>query len=391
VPTAADLAQTDHHIRVLILTDTAINGSGGSERFLRNLLQRLPAQDFKVTVIQLCAEPEIANRLHPTGFGAVESMTFLPVGRVYGRTGRQAFRQLRQMVRDRRFDIIQSQHESADVFNALLPRGSARASRISNRRDTGFLKSPRLRAVSRVLNHRYDQIVAPSQAILDAVVRDEGARLANMRCIPNGVDTNRFQPVDSGQRRMLRRTLGLPEDALLVGCVGSLTIVKRHAGLLDAFAKVCHVSANAHLLLVGDGPLRDTITARVTAPDLAGHVHLLGQSANVHLVLQALDLFVLASETEGLSNAILEAQACGLPVVATRVGGNPEIVNAECGELVAAGEPDELANAMLDLLNDPGKRTRMGEHARQRVVRSHSLDSMVQAYGALYRELADAR
>lgn len=391
MPTAADHAQIAAHIRILILTDTAINGSGGSERFLRNLLQRLPARDFKVTLVQLCAEPEITNQLHPTEFGAVESMTFLPIGSVHGRAGLRALCRLRRMVRDQRFNIIQSQHESADVFNALLPRGPARAARISNRRDTGFLKSQRLRAASRLLNHRYDRIVAPSRAILDAVAHDEGARRAGMRCIPNGVDTERFRPAGAAQRRHRRQEQGYSEDALLVGCVASLTAVKRHADLLDAFAKVCRALPNAHLLLIGDGPLREAIAARAAAPDLAGHVHLLGQSADVHSVLQVLDLFVLASETEGLSNAILEAQACGLPVVATRVGGNPEIVDAQCGGLAAAGAPDELAKAMLDLLHDPDKRARMGEHARRRIVGSHSLDSMAHAYDVLYRELAHAR
>jgi glycosyltransferase involved in cell wall biosynthesis len=247
-----------------------------------------------------------------------------------------------------------------------------------------------LRRLSRFLNRRYDRIVAPSRAILDAVARDEGASPDRMLCIPNGVDTERFRPVDAGQRQVLRKALGFPADALLVGCVGSLTPVKRHADLLDAFAKVLAQSTNTHLLLVGDGPLKDAIATRAAAPDLAGHVHLLGQNADVQHVLQALDLFVLASETEGLSNAILEAMACGLPVVATRVGGNPEVVDAECGELTTAGDADELAETMLGLLHDAGKRARMGECARRRVLANYSLDSMAHAYEALYRELAHA-
>jgi glycosyltransferase involved in cell wall biosynthesis len=390
VPTAADHAQAAKHIRILILTDTAISGSGGSERFLRNLLQRLPARDFKVTLVQLCAEPETVNRLHPTRSGAVESMVFLPIGRVYGRAGLRLVSRLRRMVRDHGFDILQSQHESSDVINALLPRGPAHARRISNRRDTGFLKSPRLRLLSRFLNRRYDRIVAPSRAILDAVTHAEGASPDCMLCIPNGVDTERFRPVGAGQRQVLRQALGFPADALLLGCVGSLTPVKRHADLLDAFAKVLARSTNAHLLLVGDGPLKDATATRAAAPDLAGHVHLLGQNADVQHVLQALDLFVLASETEGLSNAILEAMACGLPVVATRVGGNPEIVDAECGELTAPGDANELAEAMLGMLQDAGKRTRMGECAHQRILANYSLDSMARAYETLYRELAHA-
>jgi glycosyltransferase involved in cell wall biosynthesis len=378
-------------LRILILSDEALTTSGGSQRFLRNLLRRLPATDYRVTLVELHQEPAPQDRLHSVRPEILESQLFLPIRAVYTKDGLQALRCLRRMVLEQGFDIIQSQHESSDVFNALLPRGPAHAARISNRRDTGFLKSARLRAASRLLNRRYDRIVAPSRAILDAVASTEGARADRMLCIPNGVDTDRFQPVDMEERATLRQALGLPGDTLLVGCVGSLTAVKRHEDLLEGFAHVRHALPNAHLLLVGDGPLKDAISARAAAPDLNGHVHMLGQIRDVHQLLQSLDMFVLASETEGLSNAILEAQACGLPVIATRVGGNPELIDAECGELIPVGEPTQLAEAMLGLLRDPGKRAHMGKQARQRTVHNHSLDGMAHSYDALYRELAHAR
>lgn len=378
-------------LRLLFLSDAAISTSGGSERFLRNLLRRLSPSEYRVTLVQLCLEPQVNYRLHDTRIASIEMQMYLPTREVYGVEGLNTLRRLRRMVRGQSFDIIQSQHESADVFNALLPRGPAHAMRISNRRDTGFLKSAKLRAAARLLNRRYDRIVAPSQAILDAVAHTEGAQPRRMLCIPNGVDTDRFQPVDTTQRRALRQALGFGEDALLVGCVGSLTAVKRHADLLEAFAQIRSAHPSAHLLLVGEGPLKAAIAARAAAADLAGHVHLLGQRADVQHVLQALDLFVLASETEGLSNAILEAQACGLPVVATRVGGNPEIVRADCGTLVPAGAPHELAEALLDLLHDARKRATMGHNALLQVTRDYSLNTMVHAYEALYQELAHAR
>lgn len=378
-------------LRLLFLSDAAISTSGGSERFLRNLLRHLSPSMYRVTLVQLCLEPQMKYRLHDTQIASIEMQMYMPTREVYGVEGLAILRRLRRMVREQAFDVIQSQHESADVFNALLPRGPAHAVRISNRRDTGFLKSAKLRLAARLLNRRYDRIVAPSQAILDAVARTERARPRNMLCIPNGVDTERFQPVDATQRRGLRQTLGFEEDVLLVGCVGSLTEVKRHADLLEAFARTRGAQPEAHLLLVGEGPLRGAIAQRSAAADLAGHVHLLGQRPDVQHVLQALDLFVLASETEGLSNAILEAQACGLPVVATHVGGNPEVVRSDCGVLVPAGAPQALADAMLDLLRDPDKRAAMGQCAVQRTLREHSLDAMVHAYEALYRELVHAR
>lgn len=383
-------ARAHEPLRLLILSDEALTTSGGSQRFLRNLLRRLPAQEYRVTLVELRPEPDEQDRLHVAHPEALDSRIVLPISAVYAAEGLCALHRLWRMVKEQGFDIIQSQHESADVFNALLPRGPRHAARISNRRDTGFLKSARLRAAARVLNRRYDRIVAPSQAILDAVCRTEGARTASMRCIPNGVDTERFAPADETQRRELRQTLGLPDEALLVGCVASLTAVKRHVDLLTAFAQVLRVLPNAHLLLVGNGPLKDAITAQAATPELAGHVHLLGQRPDVQHVLQALDLFVLPSETEGLSNAILEAQACGLPVIATAVGGNPELVDAQCGALVPPGAPDQLADALLNLLHDAGQRAALGQNARARILRDYSLDSMVHAYESLYRELAHA-
>lgn len=383
-------ARSHQPLRLLILSDEALTTSGGSQRFLRNLLRRLPATEYRVTLVELRAEPAEVDRLHLVQPEALEEKLFLPISAVYAPDGLRALQRLRRMVKQRGFDIIQSQHESADVFNALLPRGPRHAARISNRRDTGFLKSARLRTAARVLNHRYDRIVAPSQAILDAVSRTEGARRANMRCIPNGVDTERFAPGDEATRLAFRQALGLPDDALLVGCVASLTPVKRHADLLDAFAHVLQTVPGAHLLLVGEGPLRDAIVAQAAAPELAGHVHVLGQRPDVQHVLQAIDLFVLASETEGLSNAILEAQSCGVPVVATDVGGNPELVDADCGALAPTADPVRLADVLLSLLCDAGQRTTLGRNARVRILRDYSLESMAHTYEALYRELAHA-
>lgn len=388
---AAPRAPSDRPLRILLLTDTAIAGSGGSERFLRNLLRNLPASDFRVTLVQLCAEPTAAERLHPGSMESVVERSCVPIGAVYSRAGVRLVRKLCQTVRRQAFDIIQSQHESADVVNALLPRGPARAARISNRRDTGFLKSHRLRWASRVLNHRYDRIVAPTPAILDAVARAERAPRARMRCIPNGVDTDRFQPVDADARWHLRHELGYARDALVVGCVASLTPVKRHVDLIDAFARVATRLPQARLLLVGDGPLRAAIEEQVRTLRLGARVGLLGARSDVQRVLQALDLFALVSDTEGMSNAILEAQACGLAVIATRVGGNPDLVAPDRGVLVPPRDAARLADSIESLLRDADARARMGSAARAHVLAHHSLASMACAYAALYRELARAR
>lgn len=378
-------------VRLLFLTDSPITVSGGSERFLRNLVNGLPQTRFATSVVQLCEEPPPAARVHEASVAAGVKLEYLPCGAVYGPSGMRAYGILRRRVLHEGFHVIQSQHENADFINALLPRGPLAAIRISNRRDTGFLKSAKLRFASRLLNHRYDRILAPSAAILDAVAASEHASRDCMRCIPNGVDAMRFRPADTAERQHLRAQLGMAHDALLIGCVADLFAVKRHIDLIDAFARVREAHPQAHLLLVGEGPLRGAIESRAQARRVEDGVHLLGSRKDVDALLPALDVFALASDTEGLSNAILEAQACGLPVVTTHVGGNPDLVADDCGVLVPARDPDAMAEAIGALLRDPDLRGRMGAAARSRIVSDHSLESMTQAYASLYRELVHAR
>lgn len=375
-------------LRLLFLSDSPITVSGGSERFLRNLVTGLTCMGFPIRVVHLCDEPPLAEQVHKDAVPANVEIRYVPCRAVYGRSGWRARHTLRQMLVHEGFHVIQSQHENADFINAILPRGRLRAIRISNRRDTGFLKSAKLRFASRFLNHRYDRIVAPTPAILDALETTECIARTRTLCIPNGVDTTRFHPIAADACQNLRTSLGFPPDALLVGCVADLFEVKRHLDLIDAFARLRTEVPSAQLILIGDGPMRGAIEARARAQGVAAWIHLPGSCKDVAARLAAFDLFVLASDTEGLSNAILEAQACGLPVVATKVGGNPDLVDDECGALVPPRAPEELATAMRDLLDAPDLRARMGARARARVERHHSLQAMTHAYAAMYRERA---
>lgn len=385
-----DALPDNNVLRLLILTDSPITVSGGSERFLRNLLGQLPTEHYHVTLIHLCETPPAETVVHGELPSSVRDVRFLPFTALYGKQGIRAFLAVRKLVNTEGFDVIQSQHEKSDVFNALLPRGARNALRISNRRDTGFLKSARLRQLSRILNRRFDMIVAPSASILDAVERDEGASRSRMHCIANAVDTERFRPLAASDRRAALAGIDCRDTDLIVGCVADLVPVKRHEDLLDAFAALQSGLPNARLILIGDGPCRGALEDRIRQLGLADSVRLLGRRPDIDQLLPAFDLFVLASDTEGLSNAILEAQACGLPVVATRVGGNPDLVDADCGALVPPRDPGALAEAMATLLRDRGGRERMGAVARARVMRDHSIAAMTRAYMALYRERTHA-
>lgn len=375
--------------RLLLLTDTSISVAGGSERFLRNLVAGLPRERYRITVVQFI-QGDYSGKRMAVDADHVE-LVDMPVGAVYGRAGRRAFMTLRDRVRSGHYDIVQSQHEKSDLINALLPRVPGTL-HLSCRRDMGFNKSPRLKWLFRFLNHRFDAVIAPSQPILAGLARTEALDPRGMLWIPNGVDAARFRPFDEAHRRAVRKSLGLDDDTVAFCCLARLSWAKCHGDLLDAFAQVRQRLPRARLFLVGDGPAQAEVEARMQAPDVVGAVTLLGLRLDVETLLPAFDAGVLASSTEGMSNAVLEMMACGLPVVATAVGGNPALVeHGISGSLVPARQPDALAAALVAVAADAEGRRRMGNAARARIERMFSVSAMVDAYDHAYqRLLADA-
>ncbi len=383
VPSTAD----GDRLRILLLTDTSILSAGGSERFLRNLLSRLSPARYHVTVVQLTDAANAPGKASALFNVEHVQMRSLPVQAVYGWRGWLALARLRRMLREEHFDIVQSQHEKSDLLNAMLPRMPG-TTRISNRRDMGFNKSPRLRLMFRFINHRFDCVVAPAQPILSGLGREESMDLRRMLWIPNGVDTERFRPATAEERARGRSELGIADGAIAFGCVASFTPVKRHVDLIAAFARLRQQQPKAQLLLIGDGLLRKEVTDQVNALGMGDAIRLLGNRPDIEKVLPLLDAAVLASSTEGMSNAILEAMSCGLPMVATAVGGNLQLVEPGVnGLLVPACDPAALAAALSQLAASDALRTRLGQASRERILREFSLDGMVRSYDRLYHRL----
>jgi len=178
----------------------------------------------------------------------------------------------------------------------------------------------------------------------------------------------------------------------VVGMIARLTAAKDHMNLFDAFLRVREAHAVARLLLVGDGELRADLERAVHQRRLSHTVVFAGRRDDVADVLSALDVFVLSSATEGLAVTLLEAMAAGLPVVATRVGGNPEVVvDGDTGRLVPPRDPIALAAAIGEMLSDRARATRMGERGAERARGRFGIDAMVNGYLALYDALAARR
>jgi glycosyltransferase involved in cell wall biosynthesis len=225
-----------------------------------------------------------------------------------------------------------------------------------------------------------DKFITISQEI-DQELAQVGVLPARRIFIPNGVDVERFAPLSLAQKRALRASLGLPERAPIVIFTGRLSIEKRIDQLISIWPVVRATYSDARLLLLGNG----SEEARLKKSAAAG-VDFLGLVENVVPYLQASDLFVLPSATEGLSNAMLEALASGLPTVATAVGGAVDVIDHKVnGWLTPAENLDELQTAMLTLLSDLDCRLRMGKNAREKIIQNYSLPVTANRLQELYQ------
>lgn len=229
-------------------------------------------------------------------------------------------------------------------------------------------------------------IYAVSASLREHMVA-EGYPADRISVIHNGIDPGRAP--GELERRRARATLGVPDDVFLVGTAARLDPVKDLPTLLTAFASLRQVEPRARLVVAGDGQERATLERLIHELRLGADVSLLGHREDVRALMPGFDVYVNSSISEGISVTILEAMAACVPVVATRVGGNPEIVvDGANGLLVPARTPSELASAMSLLAAAPAMRRGFGCEGRRTVERDFRIDQMVDKYARIYRALA---
>lgn len=238
--------------------------------------------------------------------------------------------------------------------------------------------------IQRAIWRRCDRVLSVSRTLADRMASETGFDRARITVIPNGLDVARFQPAYGVNVASVKQ----PDGAVTIGTVGRLVPVKDHTMLLQGLATLRDRGVGFRAVLVGDGPLRGELVERVAELRLDAVVTFAGHRPDVENCLHDMDLFVLTSKSEGLSNTIMEAMAAGLPVVATAVGGNPELVeHGVTGVLVPPGDSSALTDALESLATDSSRRRSMGAAGGVRVRVSYDLTRMLNAYEALYSEL----
>lgn len=279
-------------------------------------------------------------------------------------------------------------HNAAAHYHAVLASAGLPLQRVVNTRHGMGESNPRSRRewLYRRSMLRTDYAVAVCETARRHLQNNGVSPRSALLSIPNGIRTEGFRAAGDAARARLREELALAPGSRLIGTVGRLEPVKDQANLIRAFRQVRLSVPDAALALVGDGALRRELEAVAEAEGVADATRFLGDRSDVPQLLQGLDVFALSSVSEGYSIALLEACAAQLPIVATDVGGNSEIVrNRRNGLLVPARDADALAAALTELLSSPAYAVAMGQVGRQWVTHEGSFRTMASRYEALYR------
>ena len=346
---------------------------GGLENGVVNVVNRLDSGRFRSSVCCLKRAGEFAARF-AAGKVAIHEM-----GSPGGRDLLLPFR-LARLFRRTATDIVHTRNVEAFFYGFLGAKLAGVRSIVHSEHGRTFDDRPlRLRA-QRVLSGYTDAIFAVSEQLKRDLVAQVGIPADCIDVLYNGVDVSRFAP---SQREPLRAALGLGAATLLVGSVGRLAPVKNYPLLLRAVRGLAR--EDVAVVLVGDGPERGALEAEARALGLGGRVHILGHREDVAALLGAMDVFVLPSVSEGMSNTLLEAMAAGAAVAASNVGGNPEIVrDGVNGLLFESGDEPGLRDKLQLLLGDPALRARLAHAARARVLRDFAIEAMISRYERLY-------
>lgn len=308
-----------------------------------------------------------------------------------------AFVKIYRLIRRGRFDIVHTHSSKAGILGRVAARLAGVPHIVHTPHGhvfTGYAGRI-LTALFIFLERRVatftDRIIGlTDEEVWEHLERDIGDPVQFVS-IPSGVDLEPFSTRPRAFRRStILAAIGLPERAFLIGSVGRLERVKGHIYLLEAFATLAPSFPDLFLAVVGDGELADPLRAFAQRSGISDRVRFLGWRDDTAVLLHAFDLFVLPSLNEGMGRALVEAMAAGLPIVATRAGGIPEVLGeGEAGLLVEAGSAAALAQGIEQLLLNRALRVRFGRAARKRA-RCYSVEGMLQKIEALYRELLES-
>lgn len=361
-------------IHVLEVIGNAI--VGGMETYVERLVKNLPRERFAVTA--LCPfESQFTQRLRALDVEVL--VTPMPDDPPWS-----SIQMTCSMIRTGAIDLLHAHLPNAHVLAGIAGRLTGKPVLATlHGHKVGVLDLEVHRSAGTYLS------VVCRQSYFHAL--GLGVSAGQLSCNPNGVDTEAFRPRPRPEQG-LRTSLGIPSSARLVGFLGRLSPEKGPDVFLRAALLVHSKLDDVHFVFVGDGPLAPTLRESITRLKLEDRVHLAGLRRDVPAVLNDLDVLVSSSHSEAMPLAVMEAMASGLPIVATRVGGVPDLIeHGDSGWLVMPNDFEDIATRLQQMLGTPGELARMSTAARQRAVDTMSLSDTVEKMAALMSRLVPSR
>ncbi len=350
---------------------------GGAETLLVNLVRRLDRQRFAPEVCCLKSKGQLGEML------SVEVPVFSDLLR--SKFDLRIFGRLTKLFRGRNIDAVITVGAGDKMFWGRLAARRAGVPVVASAlHSTGWPDG--VSRLNRLLTPLTDMFIAVAAPHGRHLVEREGFPETKVTVIPNGVDVERFKPGPDNPQ--LRKQLGVPADAPLVGILAALRPEKNHAMFLEVAASVRRAIPHAHFLIIGDGLERPKLEQLARDLGIDECVHFLGTRDDIPDLLRLLDVLLLTSHNEANPVSILEGLACGTPVVATRVGSVPEsVLDEQVGYLVEPGSVDAMTRRVIELLSDPALAGALGAAGRQHVADHWSLERMVEGYEDLLTRL----
>ena len=356
---------------------------GGAENKLWELVERLDPAKYQNLIANVGPAGPLEERFLKLGVPVFQCQR-------RHRFDLTPFRQIHKIVKARRIDIVQTTLFWADFVGTLAARAAGAPVVISwetvSHEDNPYHHPWQRRAGYRLAMHFADKVVAVSHEIKQSLIRRRGLHPDKIEVIHYGVDLEKFHPNEKANKR---NELGFTDGEIAIAIVARLEEVKGHRYYLEAFSKAASKHPNVSTILVGDGSCRPALEKMAQEAGLNGRLRFLGIRHDISEILNAVDLLVLpAIAGEGLPNVVLEAMACGKPVIATAVGGTSEAVrHGENGFVVSPKDIAAMQNALNELLSNRAKISQFGKNSRAIAEKEFSLQKQIADFENLYEDL----
>ncbi len=357
---------------------------GGSEKQCVEMSRLLSRNGFDVTIACMRRTGPLLRKIAEAGLPVVE----FPVGSLLRPHALHQMLRLARYIRSNGFDVVHANDVYANLFAIPAARLAGVPVIVSSQRDLshGVFYTPRRRKILRMVQRMSTHLLVNSEAIKSQLVAEDGMNPEMIRVVYNGIDVERYRR--SEQPGALRPPCvpAAPRDRLVAVVANMHTEVKGHVELIAAASIVRRECSGVRFLLIGDGELRPRFESQARAAGLESVLLFLGHRTDVPDVLACCEAGVLPSRAEGLPNAVMEYMAAGLPVVATSVGGVPELIkDGVSGLLVEPKNPAALGAAILRLLNEEPLRRRLGQTARETIVSKCDFSGVLSRLKLIYQ------